>query len=66
MKSRNIGTRARAIAMHHHWFFWLRSGEAKRANVMEIVLNYAAIFALHGLILRVVGLRDSSGASCLR
>lgn len=57
MKSRNLLELAlRAIAMPHHWFFWLRKrGRLQRLDVAELVLNYAAIFIVHGLILSVVG-----------
>ena len=57
MKSRNLAELAlKAIAMPHHWFFWLRRrGRLKKADIVELVLNYLAIALLHGLILSVVG-----------
>ncbi|HEX7296782.1 MAG TPA: fatty acid desaturase [Pyrinomonadaceae bacterium] len=57
MKSRNLLELAlKAIAMPHHWFFWLRSRRRfKRADIVELVLNYTAIALLHGLILTLVG-----------
>lgn len=57
MKSRNLlELLLRAIAMPHHWFFWLRKrGRLKHGDVVELVLNYVAIFALHGCILSTVG-----------
>jgi fatty acid desaturase len=57
MKSRNLLELAlKAIAMPHHWFFWLRRrGRLKRADVIELLLNYVAIALLHGLILSYVG-----------
>lgn len=57
MKSRNVLELAlRAIAMPHHWFFWLRKrGLLKRADLNELVSNYAAIFSLHGLFFYLVG-----------
>ena len=57
MKSRNLVELAlKAIAMPHHWFFWLRRrGRLKRADIAELVLNYMAIALIHGFILSVVG-----------
>lgn len=57
MKSRNFFELSlRAIAMPHHWFFWLRRrGRLKRADVIELWLNYAGIFALYAAVLAVVG-----------
>ena len=57
MKSRNLVELAlKAIAMPHHWFFWLRRrGQLKRADIIELLFNYVAIALLHGLILSYVG-----------
>jgi fatty acid desaturase len=57
MKSRNLlELGLRALAMPHHWFFWLRKrGLLKRADLTELLLNYAGIFALHGLFFFLVG-----------
>ena len=57
MKSRNfLELSLRAIAMPHHWFFWLRRrGRLKRADLRELWLNYLAILALYAVILSFVG-----------
>jgi fatty acid desaturase len=57
MKSRNLlELSLRAIAMPHHWFFWLRKrGRLKQADLKELALNYAGIFGLYALVLMVVG-----------
>ena len=57
MKSRNlVELLVKAIAMPHHWFFWLRRrGRLKRSDIVELVLNYIGIALLHGLILSYVG-----------
>jgi fatty acid desaturase len=57
MKSRNfLELSLRAIAMPHHWFFWLRRhGRLKRSDVRELLLNYLAIFALYSVVLVYVG-----------
>ena len=57
MKSRNLlELLLRAIAMPHHWFFWLRKQQRlKRTDVVELILNYVVIFMLHGLIFSAVG-----------
>jgi len=57
MKSRNaFELSLRAIAMPHHWFFWLRKNRRlKRADLIELILNYVGIFALHGLMFMLVG-----------
>lgn len=57
MKSRNIfEIPLRAVAMPHQWFFWLwRRGQIKRADVAEMVLNYALIFALYAVVLWFIG-----------
>jgi fatty acid desaturase len=57
MKSRNFFELSlRAIAMPHHWFFWLRRrGRLKRADLRELFLNYVAIFALFSVVLTFVG-----------
>jgi fatty acid desaturase len=57
MKSRNLlELSLRAIAMPHHWFFWLRKrGRLKQADLRELVFNYAGIFGLYALVLVLVG-----------
>ena len=57
MKSRNfLELSLRAIAMPHHWFFWLRKrGRLKRSDLMELLLNYAGIFGLYAVVLGFVG-----------
>ena len=53
MKSRNfVELFLRALAMPHHWFFWLRArGRIKRNDVIELVLNYFAIFIVFSIVL---------------
>jgi fatty acid desaturase len=57
MKSRNLLELAlRAIAMPHHWFFWLRKhGRLKQADLRELLLNYAGIFGIYAVVLMLVG-----------
>ena len=57
MKSRNLFELAlRAVAMPHHWFFWLRKrGRVKHADLRELRLNYAGIFGLYTVVLTFVG-----------
>jgi len=57
MKSRNLlELCVRAIAMPHHWFFWLRSrGRLQRADLVELFLNYVGIFALYSAVLVFIG-----------
>jgi beta-carotene hydroxylase len=57
MKSRNLAELAvRAVAMPHHWFFWLQKrGKLKRADLIELFLNYVAIAALYSVVLFLVG-----------
>lgn len=57
MKSRNFFELSlRALAMPHHWFFWLRKrGRLKRADVLELFLNYLGIAALYSVILVFAG-----------
>ena len=49
MKSRNFFELfLRALAMPHHWFFWLRKrGRLKPADIRELFFNYVAIAALY-------------------
>jgi fatty acid desaturase len=49
MKSRNLLELClRAIAMPHHWFFWLWSrGRLQRAHLIELLLNYLGILAVY-------------------
>ena len=65
MKSRNlVELGLRAVAMPHHWFFWLRRrGLLKRADLVELTLNYAGIFVLHSLFFLLVGAEISLGCS---
>src|SRR5262245_2892770 len=53
MKSRNFAELfLRALAMPHHWFFWLRArGRIKRSDAIELILNYLAIFAVFSIVL---------------
>lgn len=57
MKSRNfLELSLRALAMPHHWFFWLRKrGRLQRADRRELLLNYIAIAALYSVVLTFVG-----------
>ena len=57
MKSRNLLELAlRAIAIPHHWFFWLRKrGRLKRADLLELFLNYVAIAVLFAIVLAFIG-----------
>jgi fatty acid desaturase len=57
MKSRNFFELVlRALAMPHHWFFWLRKrGRLQRGDLTELLLNYIAIFGVHGVILTIIG-----------
>jgi fatty acid desaturase len=57
MKSRNLFELClRAIAMPHHWFFWLRErGRLKRSDLMELVLNYVGIVVVYAIVLAFIG-----------
>ena len=57
MKSRNFFELfLRALAMPHHWFFWLRRrGWVKRSDVIELTLNYIAIFSIFSVVLTFAG-----------
>jgi beta-carotene hydroxylase len=57
MKSRSLFELAvRAIAMPHHWFFWLRKrGKLRTSDVIELFLNYAGIAAVYAAVLYFVG-----------
>jgi fatty acid desaturase len=57
MKSGNFFELAvRAIAMPHHWFFWLRKrGRLHREDLVELFFNYVAIAALYAVVLWFVG-----------
>lgn len=57
MKSRNFFELfLRALAMPHHWFFWLRKrGWIKPLDVIELALNYLGIFAVFFLVLIFIG-----------
>ena len=57
MKSRNAFELAlRALAMPHHWFFWLRKRRRlKGADLWELFLNYVGIAVLYSLVLALVG-----------
>jgi beta-carotene hydroxylase len=46
----------RALAMPHQWFFWLRQrNKLKRSDMIDLVFNYAGIFAIYGAVGFVVG-----------
>ena len=46
----------RAVAMPHHWFFWLRSrGMLTRGDLVELAVNYAGILTVYGVLLILVG-----------
>ncbi len=46
----------RAVAMPHHWFFWLQSrGRVGRSDLIELGLHYGAMIAIYGAILGFVG-----------
>jgi len=57
MKSRNfVELLFRALAMPHHWFFWLRKrGRMKRRDVIELILNYLGIIAIFSVVLIFAG-----------
>jgi len=57
MKSRNsMEIVLRALAMPHQWFFWLwKRGRIRKADLIELGLNYFVIFAVYGVILASVG-----------
>jgi fatty acid desaturase len=64
MKSRNLlELGIRAIAMPHHWFFWLRKrGRLSGRDLFELFLNYLGIAVVFAFILSLVGaLRLLSG-----
>jgi beta-carotene hydroxylase len=58
MKSRNfLELCLRALAMPHHWFFWLRKrGRLKRHDLIELTLNYLGILLVFSVILTVAGI----------
>jgi fatty acid desaturase len=57
MKSRNfVELFLRALAMPHHWFVWLRKrGRLKRADVIELILNYLSIILVFSVVLVFAG-----------
>jgi fatty acid desaturase len=57
MKSRNFFELfVRALAMPHHWFFWLRRhGRLKRATGSSCCLNYVGIAVVYAVVLCFVG-----------
>lgn len=57
MKSRNFFELClRALAMPHHWFFWLRKRRRlKRNDLVELLLNYLGIALLYTVVLVFVG-----------
>src|SRR6185369_3416377 len=57
MKSRNFfELYLHALAMPHHWFFWLRKrGWLKRNDLIELLLNYLGIALVYAVVLAVVG-----------
>ena len=57
MKSRNFFELVlRALAMPHHWFFWLRKRRRiKRSDLIELFLNYVGIAFVYAVVLVVIG-----------
>jgi fatty acid desaturase len=57
MKSRNfLELFLRALAMPHHWFFWLRKrGRIKHSDLIELILNYLGIAIVFSVVLAFVG-----------
>jgi beta-carotene hydroxylase len=57
MKSRNfLELVLRALAMPHHWFFWLRKRRRlKRGDVVELLFNYLGIVLVYAVVLAAVG-----------
>lgn len=57
MKSRNFFELClRALAMPHHWFFWLRKRRRlKRSDLVELLLNYLGIALLYSVVLVFIG-----------
>ena len=57
MKSRNLFELfVRALAMPHHWFFWLRKrGRLKRRDLIELTLNYLGIVLVYSIVLAFAG-----------
>jgi beta-carotene hydroxylase len=57
MKSRNLAElTVRAVAMPHHWFFWLKKrGKLRRTDLVELSLNYLAIAAVYSVVFFFVG-----------
>lgn len=46
----------RALAMPHQWFFWLKKRDRiRRADVVDLVLNYIGILAIYGVIATFAG-----------
>ncbi|MDE0626036.1 MAG: fatty acid desaturase [Bryobacterales bacterium] len=46
----------RAVAMPHHWLFWLSDrNRVDKSHVLELLLNYVAIALVYSLILTQVG-----------
>ena len=45
----------RAVAMPHHWFFWLwNRGHIDRDHLLDLLLNYVGIFSAYALLLFAV------------
>ena len=57
LKSRNfLELFLRALAMPHHWFFWLRQHRRlKRTDLIELALNYLGITLVYVAVLAFVG-----------
>jgi len=57
MKSRNFFELwLRALAMPHHWFFWLhKRNRLRRRDLLELLLNYLGIVGLYAVVLVFVG-----------
>ena len=57
MKSRNFPELVlRALAMPHHWFFWLnKRGRLRKADFVELLFNYLGITVVYTAMLFLVG-----------
>jgi fatty acid desaturase len=57
MLSRNVVELIlRAVAMPHHWFFWLwRRNQIKKKDLVDLIMNYLVIAAVHLPIVLVAG-----------
>jgi fatty acid desaturase len=57
MKSRTVvEIPFRAVAMPHHWFFWLwKRNRIRKRDLIELIGNYLGIFAVHVAVATIVG-----------